>query len=151
MLSFAPLKWQIIALNYAFLWAGHPKLKCLIFFLLLLFLPNSRLKPDLPVQQKILQDRKRLPRVYIIGCRGVKLSYQKTCLMFCQKLGIIRNFNFKFCVTIWIDFFHSLSFWVLSHFEFLSLVAIGFFEFCCYFSFVPIWVFEFCHNLRFLV
>ena len=33
------------------------------------------------------------------------------------------------------DFCHNLSFWVLSQFEFISLVTI--------------WIFEFCHNLSF--
>ena len=56
----------------------------------------------------------------------------------CHYCHNCHNLRFEVC--------HHLFFWVLSQFQFLSLVTIRFF-----FSFVTIWVFEFGHNLCFLV
>ena len=82
---------------------------------------------------KTLQDCKTLPRVHLIGCRGVKLLWLKDFFV-CQKLSCQDKIFLSF-VTIWVlSFCHDLSFCVLSQFECLS--------------FLTIWI---CKNLSFLV
>ena len=44
-------------------------------------------------ERKTLQDHKALPRVHLIGCRGVNLILPKDCIMFCQSLNC-QNFSF---------------------------------------------------------
>ena len=84
---------------------------------------------------KTLQDRKRLPRVQLIGCQFVKMVCPKDLLKCFQKLR---------SVTIWV--FHlcqKLTFWVLSQFNFRVLSKLDFL------SFGAICGFEFHNSLSF--
>ena len=65
---------------------------------------------------KTLQDPKWLPRVHLSVCWDGKLSILKECFKFCQNLNC-----------------QIFSFWVVSQFQFLGLITVLVFEFCCYF------------------
>ena len=85
------------------------------------------------LEKKTSRDRKWLPWIHLIGCRGVNLFLIKD---FCQNLFFWLEFEFLSVVTIWfVEFWQSLNFWNLSNFEL---------------NFVPIQVFEFCYYSRFL-
>ena len=120
-----------------------------------------------------MQDRKRLPRVHLIGCRGVMLFLPKYSFKFCQNLNC-QNLSFWVVTTSAFGFYHNSSFWVFEFCCYLSsqnfsfefchsmswVVTIKFFALChnlswvlvdiWVFSFVTIWVFELCHSLSFV-
>ena len=122
---------------------------------------------------------KKLPRVHLIGCQGVKLFLPKYSFKFCQNLNFqflsyLSQFQFLVFITIQVlgfcfwchylsfDFCHNISS-VFSQFELLCFVTIWVW-FCCNLSFVTIWALsqfeflsfvtiwvDFCQNLFFLV
>ena len=117
-------------------------------------------------QSKTLRDRKTLPRVYLLSCRGIKLFLAKDCFKFCQKLifqnfsfWVLSIFEFEFCqclnltfFTIWV-FFVVVAIWFflgLSQFKFLSFVTIWVLSQFEFLSLFRTWVFEFSHNLGFV-
>ena len=118
--------------------------------------------------KKTSQDSKRLPRVHLMGCWGVKWFLLKGFFL-CFWNWAMSEFEFFSCVKIWVlnlvtiwvfEFYHNLRFGVLLLFQFLSFVPIwvvAFWDFELrhnlstwvlslvdfFLSFVTIWVFEF--------
>ena len=91
---------------------------------------------------KTSQDHKRLPRVHLIRCRGVKLflpkDFFRNWLFQALKFWVLSKFVFfSFIVTYFLKFCHNLSLWICPQFEIFSLVTFR--------------VFKCFHNFRFCV
>ena len=106
------------------------------------------------VPVKTSRDRKRLPRVHLINCWGVKLFLLKLFKVLSEIIfSFVTLLVFEFCSILsfcYYFFFSSVAIGVLSQFE-LSLVIIWVFALSQseFLSFVKIWGFEFCHYWSF--
>ena len=99
------------------------------------------------------------------GARKTSRESRKTALRTYYRLSKCHIVFTKICQYTYYChyyYYHNLSFWVLSQFDFLCFVTIWVFKFCrslsfqilsevVFFIFFKIQIFEFCHNLIFWV